>query len=137
MFGPPASAPGYAAPPGAPWAGAPDASGFSTTATTIGRPPVVWLVGGLVLSSAAIATALLRGWSADGSIGLAFAAWVAAGPLAIGLLAVHSVRDTQQRARPVYASPTWMPTLYRAVVVLAAVGVVVSAVDIALWAGRQ
>jgi hypothetical protein len=67
---------------------------------------------------------------------VAFAAWVGAGPVAIGLLAAFSVQDTAQRARPVYSAQPWTRALYWAVVVLAAIGIGISAWQLALWAGR-
>lgn len=98
----------------------------------VGRPPVVWLAAGIAVATVAIAIAVLFG----GTPSWAVVAWVAAGPVAVGLLAVHALRDTQQRARPLYAAPSWIRLLYGGVMLLAVVGIVISSVRFALWVGR-
>jgi hypothetical protein len=98
----------------------------------VGAPPKIWLIAALVLGLAAFAVALVLG----ASIGYAFAAWLLAGPVAIGLLAVFAQRDVRQRALPIYGAPGWLPALYWSAVVAAGLGVCAGAVRIALWAGN-
>jgi hypothetical protein len=114
----------------------PDTGGGSTAAYTdpyaVGQPPVLWLIGAAVLAVVCAVAAAILGTSPQ----VAFAAWVGAGPVAIGLLAAFSVQDTAQRARPVYSAQPWTRVLYWAVVVLAFIGIGISAWQLALWAGR-
>lgn len=107
-------------------------TGFGPGPITAGHPPVRWLVAGIVVAAVAVVTAAVFGRS----VPVAFAAWALAGPVAIGLLAVFAVRDTRERSRPLYTSPSWTPTLYWSVIVVAAVGIALSAWRIADWAGR-
>ena len=101
-------------------------------ADVLGQPPVVWLALGLVAAGLGAAAAAVLGASST----IAFASWAASGPLAIGLLAVFALRDTRQRARPVYNSPGWVPVLYWLVIAVAALGIGLSAWRIAEWAGQ-
>jgi hypothetical protein len=129
-FTPPAASPG----PTAAFGFGPDGPAFGDVGgVEVGRPPLIWLLIGVLAATAAIVVALLLGRSAP----FAFAAWAAAGPIAVGLLAIHVVQDTQQRARPLYDPPAWFPFLYWGMVVLAGAGIVVSSIMIALWAGRS
>ena len=98
----------------------------------IGRPPFVWLVGGLVLGLVAAGLA----WQFGAYLWVAVAAWVLAGPVAIGLLAVFVRQDVQQRARPLYDAPSWIRVLYCSTIAAVALGIGVGAWNIALWAGR-
>jgi hypothetical protein len=142
-FPPPATPPGGTAagtpggwspvpgPPQADPGGAPfEQRGFG--GELVGRPPVGWLVGALVLGVAAAAIALTLG----ASFWVAMGAWLVAGPVAIGLLAVFGQRDIRQRARPIYHAPSWVPLLYWSTLVAAAAGVGASAWRLAEWAGR-
>lgn len=101
-------------------------------ADVLGRPPVLWLVLGLVAAALGAVAAAVLGASST----IAFGAWAASGPLAIGLLAVFALGDTRQRARPVYNSPAWAPVLYWSVIAVAALGIGLSAWRIAEWAGQ-
>ncbi len=96
------------------------------------RTPLVWLLAATVLGLAGAALALLLGEQ----IGMALGAWVLAGPVAIGLLAVHSLRDTALRTRLGYDPRTAATAFYAVAIVAAAAGITVSAVRIAEWAGR-
>jgi hypothetical protein len=111
-------------------------AGFGTTQIAetdlVGTPPKIWLIAALLLGLAAAAVAVMLG----ASIGYALLAWLLAGPVAIGLLAVFSQRDVRQRSLPIYHSPTWLPTLYWGAVVAAGLGVLSSAWYIAQWAGH-
>jgi hypothetical protein len=118
--------------------GQPDRFGMDTPppaaagADVLGQPPVLWLVLGLVAAALGAAAAAVLGTSST----IAFGAWAASGPLAIGLLAVFALLDTRQRARPVYNSPVWAPVLYWSVIAVAALGIGLSAWRIAEWAGQ-
>jgi hypothetical protein len=101
-------------------------------AELIGRPPFVWLILALVLGLVAAVVA----WIFGASLWIALGMWVLAGPIAIGLLALFTQRDVQQRAKPIYDAPSWIPVLYWSAIVAAAVGIGVSAWNIADWAGR-
>jgi hypothetical protein len=101
-------------------------------AELIGRPPFVWLILALVLGLVAAVVA----WIFGASMWIALGMWVLAGPIAIGLLALFTQRDVQQRAKPIYDAPSWIPVLYWSAIVAAAVGIGVSAWNIADWAGR-
>lgn len=96
------------------------------------RTPVIWLAAASVLGLAAAVIAAIWG----DSIQLAFTAWVLAGPVAIGLLAVHSLRDTALRTRLGYDQRQGAVALYIVAVAAAAVGIGLSAWRIAEWAGR-
>jgi hypothetical protein len=96
------------------------------------RTPVVWLLGAMVLGIAGAVGAALLGTS----ISVALAAWFLAGPLAIGLIAVHSWRDTALRTRLGYDQLQGATAMYAATIVVAAVGIGLSAWRIAEWAGR-
>lgn len=100
--------------------------------SAVGGPPFAWLVVALALAAVAAAAVLVYGATPE----VAFGSWAAAGPLAIGLLAVYALLDTRQRARPVYAAPSWTAGLYWAVVVVAGAGIGLSSWRIAEWAGR-
>jgi hypothetical protein len=90
------------------------------------------LIAALVLGLVAAVVAVLLG----ASVGYAFGAWLLAGPVAIGLLAVFAQHDVRQRARPIYDAPTWLPALYWSAVVAAGLGICASAWNIAQWAGH-
>ena len=105
----------------------PDLSG-----TAVGKPPVGWLVAALAVGLAGAVVAFLGRDPV-----LAILAWALAGPGAIGLLAVFAQRDVAQRALPIYlSSPGRTTALYWAAILVAAVGIAVSAWYIAQWAGR-
>lgn len=109
----------------APWLGEGGSSPISTTA------PVTWLW----LACAAAAAGLLLALLTD-QFSWHLAGWVLAGPLALGLLALFTLKDTARRANPWYLVHAVAPWLYRVAVVAALVGVVVCALRIALYVGR-
>lgn len=96
------------------------------------RPPLLWLVLGAAVALIGLVLALVVG----SHVWLAMTGWVLAGPLAIGALATFTIRDTGQRARPLYSFPSWLPWAYRGVLLLAMLGVAAGAWRIAEWAGR-
>ena len=82
---------------------------------------------GLVLAGIAVVV---------GSVGVAAGGWILAGPIAALLLATYMIADTKQRAFPVYQPSKPAQFIYWATVALAAIGVLVSAWQIADWFGR-
>lgn len=92
----------------------------------VSAAPIVWLAAPAVVALIAIvAQSLTRNhWVAVG-------AWVLAGPVAIALLAVFVRRDTERRADPWYAESALVDWARRLVVVLALLGVALSAYTIA------
>lgn len=71
-----------------------------------------------------------------GSGPIAIVGWVAAGPLAIGVLSAFTLVDTSRRASAVYTEAGWVKSAYWGVLVIAAVGIIVCALRIADWIGR-
>lgn len=94
-------------------------------------PPVGWLAA--ALSIVAVALVLAAVSDAPTLIG---AAWLLSGPVAISVLAVFTLRDTRRRANVVYASRAWVARSYQLCLVVATLGIVLSATRIAFWAGR-
>jgi hypothetical protein len=108
----------------------PDVQG--TPSTLVAGPPVGWLLAAVAVGAVAAVVAGL--WGA--AVVVALLAWVAAGPVGVGLLGVHSRVDTQRRARSVYTSPSWAPVLYWGAVVVVASGIGLAAWRLAEWVGR-
>lgn len=111
-----------------------DAEDFvATTGRAPARIQLRWL--GLSITTSVIATvmALLYGVA----VPVAFLCWALAGPVSIGLLAVHILRATAVRASPAtYTESGTTTLLYWSAVAVAAVGIGLSAWQIADWAGR-
>lgn len=86
----------------------------------------MWLAAPAGAALIAIVTQSLsrNHWVAVGS-------WLLAGPVAIALLAVFVRRDTERRADPWYAELAFVDWARRVVVILALVGVALSAYTIA------
>ena len=63
--------------------------------------------------------------------------WLLAGPIAIGVVALFSSKDTMRRTSAVYLRPGWIMGAYVAVMVLVAAGVLVGAFGFAIWVGRR
>jgi hypothetical protein len=96
------------------------------------RPPLFLFA---VAFGVALVGAVIAGvWGA--AILAALGGWLLAGPLAIGVLAAFTHVDTRRRARAVYSAPTWVSTLYWAVLACCAVGIGIGAWRIAMWAGK-
>lgn len=119
--------------------GTPPADAFNSLPTSgsvgalpVAGPPLAWLVSAMVAALLGAGLALALG----DTIGVAFGAWVVAGPVAIGLLAAYTTQDTRERAQPVYTHPSWTPGAYWVVLVVAIVGIALAAWRIAGWAGR-
>lgn len=114
--------------------------GFGQRSAVVGVPfddesastPVLWCALAGVAALAGIALAVLG----TGSTKLAFVGWAVAGPLAIGLLAAHTLFDTKQRAKPFYSQPGWAAPVYWVVLAVAFVGVGLCSWSIADWAAR-
>jgi hypothetical protein len=113
---------------GTSWSGDAPSPGVAQIST----PRVLWLVLGAAVSLIGVLVAALFG----AMIIPAVAGWLLSGPIAIGLLAAFVQSETRRRAMPTFASYAWVQPLYVLCIVLALGGVVVSALRIALWAGR-
>ena len=97
-----------------------------------GAGPVL-LVLGSVLAVLAVAAGALLGRS----VVVAVVGWAVAGPVVIGLLALHVRRETTAQARLFAEQPSAaVRLLYWGVVAAALTGIVVNALRIAEWAGR-
>jgi hypothetical protein len=97
-----------------------------------GKPPVIWLVACAVVVTAAGLLAALWG----GQPQWAMVAWVASGPIAIGLLGAFTLFDTRAHAKSVYSAAGWVKPAYVACLLLCAVAIGISALRIAFWLGR-
>ncbi|WP_297005328.1 hypothetical protein [uncultured Corynebacterium sp.] len=67
---------------------------------------------------------------------LAIVGWVLAGILTFILLGLHTAKDTKRQAESFYVGTPAQKTLYRVSAGLACVGVIVTAVEIALWISK-
>jgi hypothetical protein len=103
-----------------------------TVAIAAARPPVAWLFGTLALAVIAGVVAVIFGTAPA----VAITAWFLGGPISIALLAVYTFRDIAQRANVLYSVETWVPWLYRMILVLIFVAIIASALQIASWVGR-
>lgn len=112
------------------WTSGPGLGG--NTSIVIARPPLPFLGAAAAISVFALLLAAVLGETP----GVAIAAWVLAGPIAIGVLAYFIKADTPERARPIYAAPGWLRPGYVAVLVLCGLAVLVAALRIAFWVGR-
>ena len=102
-----------------------------------GSPPLLWLAAAFISATLGLIIVLVLHDPGTGNVPyFAFISWVLAGPAAIGLLAIFLTKDTNARARALYAAPAWVPWAYRAVLLVALVAIVLSAIRIADWAGR-
>jgi hypothetical protein len=68
-------------------------------------------------------------------VAAAFAGWLLAGPVAIGVLAEFSRIDIRRRTHAVYSAPRWVPNVYWAILGVCLLGIAVGAWHIAMWAG--
>ena len=134
-FGGPAPGPGQAprganqpGPFGAP--GAP--SGSSGESLEPVGPPLGILAAAALLAVAGIVVGAVFWGASLSSLG-----WLLAGPLAIGVLALFTARDTARRTAAVYLRPDWITMAYAVVIVLIAAGVIVGSVGFAMWIGHR
>lgn len=89
------------------------------------------------LAGAALAATALLDPATAASVPLAFTGWLVAGPVAIGLLAVHSVRRVSaQSAALVSVRSVRTTALYWVVLLVAAGGIGLGAWRIADWVAR-
>jgi hypothetical protein len=93
---------------------------------------VFWLVACAVVVIAAGLLAALWGESPQ----WAMVAWVASGPIAIGLLGAFTLFDTRAHAKSVYSAAEWVKPAYVGCLLLCGVAICISAVRIAFWIGR-
>ena len=94
--------------------------------------PVRWVVA----ATLSAVTGILLAWLLS-SPAVDLAAWVLAGPVAIGFSAAYSWYDVQLQARVYYTVSRPLRTLQSAVVLLCAAGVVLGALRLANWIGHR
>lgn len=97
--------------------------------------PATWLTAGGAAAVIGLTVAVVAMIALD-SGPVAVLAWILGGPVAIGLLAVFTHRDTQARASAFYSEPTWISISTRVVLVTSCIAVILSAWNIADWIGR-
>ena len=106
-----------------------DALGAETLA--VAGPPLALFA--LAFALAAVGLAIGLAWGPR--LAAAFAGWLLAGPVAIGVLAEFSRIDIRRRTHAVYSAPRWVPNVYWAILGVCLLGIAVGAWHIALWAG--
>lgn len=109
-----------------------DVDGQSVAIDSPAGPPFLFLAVALLLSVGGLVVAVIAG----ASIPLAWAGWIAAGPVAIGAFAVFTFLDTKERAKPLYGHRAGIVWAYRIGLVIALAGVAVAALRLADWVGR-
>lgn len=110
------------------------------SATTYRSGPWPWVIAaaltaviGLILGIAAFFTAE----PTDGAYSaLAFGGWALAGIVTFVLLGVHLMEDTKRQAAGPYIGNAGQIALYRAAAGIGLVAVIVTAIEIALWASK-
>jgi hypothetical protein len=107
------------------------AGALGAEALTVAGPPMALFALAFALAAAGLAIGLVWG----PRLAAAFAGWLLAGPVAIGVLAEFSRVDTRRRTRAVYSAPRWVPNVYWAILGVCLAGIAVAAWHIALWAG--
>lgn len=115
---------------------APGGEGFVHTAA-----PVVALLPSLVLGVISLGISAFLFFSSVSPtsstyLWLSLAAWALAGVIGISLLALFRKADTRERARGVYVEEGWRVALYWGTMALLVIGVVWSAIELALWFGK-
>mgnify|MGYP001160629483 CR=1 FL=1 len=128
-FGPGSPGSGF---PGSGTSPAPGPVGAPTTdLTPVGPPAALLAVAGTLAAAGTVVGVLFWDhWQA-------LIGWLLAGPVAIGVVALFSSRDTLRRTSAVYLRPGWIMAAYAAVMVLVAAGVIVGACGFAIWVGRR
>jgi hypothetical protein len=107
------------------------AGALGAEALTVAGPPVALIALAFALAAVGLAIGLVWG----PQVREAFAGWLLAGPVAIGVLAEFSRVDTRRRTNAVYSAPRWVPNVYWTILVVCLLGIAVGAWRIALWAG--
>lgn len=101
-----------------------------------------WVYVNLALTTAVIGiiigiAAPLTGSPTDGSFHiLAIAGWVLAGLATVILLGLHSGEDNRRRAENLYIGTPRQTTVFRTAGITAVIGVLITAVEIALWISK-
>jgi hypothetical protein len=109
------------------------ADALGADALAVASPPVALFALAFALGAAGLAIGLVSG----ARVTAAFAGWLLAGPVAIGVLAEFSQVDTRRRTHAVYSAPRWVPNVYWAILGVCLLGIAVCAWRMALWAGTS
>ena len=107
------------------------AGALGADALAVAGPPLALFA----LAFALAAVGLVIGLAWGPRLAAAFAGWLLAGPVAIGVLAEFSRIDIRRRTHAVYSAPRWVPNVYWAILGVCMLGIAVGAWHIALWAG--
>jgi hypothetical protein len=111
--------------------GGTSADALGADALAVAGPPLALFALAFALAAVGLAMGVVWG----PRLAAAFAGWLLAGPLAIGVLAEFSRVDTRRRTHAVYSAPRWVPNVYWAILGVCLLGIAVGAWRIALWAG--
>lgn len=127
--------------------GGPGGPGTATVPVQDAPTSVTPVTGPWAFVGAATATAVLgvllgiaaplTGSATDGIFHiLAIIGWALAGIVTFILLGLHTAKDTKRRAESFYVGTQSQQTLYRVSAGLACLGVIITAVEIALWISK-
>lgn len=139
------SSPGTAESPATAGWGVPSQNAFSAAPTTDSGTPVVSHPRGFIVAALGTALAgILFGiiayatGTATETSWLIFSAlgWVFAGTLTFILLGLHTAVDTRRQTESFYVSSPGQIMLYRITAGIAVLGVIMTAVELALWFGK-
>ncbi|WP_417288077.1 hypothetical protein [Corynebacterium variabile] len=134
----------FGAPTGPGGPGDPGAAGVPVQDTPTSVTPVTgpWAFIGTATATAVLGIILgivapLTGSATDSLFHtLAIIGWVLAGIVTFILLGLHTAKDTKRRAESFYVGNQSQQMLYRVSAGLACVGVIITAVEIALWISK-
>ncbi|KJF19590.1 MULTISPECIES: hypothetical protein [Rhodococcus] len=119
--------------------GMPTGDSFSgagaSTVVQVRTAPTAWLAAAGAVATIGLIVAVVAFVVLD-SGPVAVVAWILGGPVAIGLLALFTYRDTQARASAFYTEPLWVSSVTRVVLAISCIAVLISAWNIADWIGR-
>lgn len=109
-------------------------------ATTYRSGPWPWVIAATVTAVIGLVLGIVAFFTAEPADGaysaLAFGGWALAGIVTFILLGVHLTEDTKRQASGPYIGNAGQIALYRAAAGIGLVAVIVTAIEIALWASK-
>ena len=109
-------------------------------ATTYRSGPWPWVIAATVTAVIGLVLGIVAFFTAEPTDGaysaLAFGGWALAGIVTFILLGVHLTEDTKRQASGPYIGNAGQIALYRAAAGIGLVAVIVTAIEIALWASK-
>ncbi len=109
-------------------------------ATTYRSGPWPWVIAATVTAVIGLILGIVAFFTAEPTDGaysaLAFGGWALAGIVTFILLGVHLTEDTKRQASGPYIGNAGQIALYRAAAGIGLVAVIVTAIEIALWASK-